>query len=87
MATSVQTLNTAIEPILKNIVNPLIVVAFGFATVVFIYGVIQMIVNEADSEAHTKGRWSMIGGVVGLFIMISAWGIINLVFNTVTTFK
>ncbi len=86
-AVNTKVLAPVLNPIITNIVNPLIAGAFALAVLVFVYGVIQMIVNQTDSEAHTRGRWSMLGGLIGFFIMLSAWGLINVVFNTVSSFR
>ena len=73
----------AVSPIMRTIINPLIDLMFAVAVVVFVWGIIQMIINDTDAEAHRKGRWSMLSGLIGIFIMASAWGIINVVANTV----
>ena len=87
MAINTSTLAPVLDPIITNIVNPLIMGAFALAVLVFVYGIIQFIANPDETDAHTKAKWTMFGGLIGLFIMISAWGLINLVFNTVSTFK
>ena len=76
-------LGSVLTPIITNVVNPIVWLMFAVGVVVFVYGVLQMVWNSADSEAHTKGRNAMIGGVIGMFIMLSAWGIINLISSTV----
>lgn len=73
----------AIDPIIQNIVLPVVFVVFALAVLVFAYGVLKMVFNATDSEEHTRGRWSMLGGVIGMFIMLSAWGIIYFVSGTV----
>ncbi len=76
-----------LAPIFTNVINPLIMLAFAVAVFVFSYGVIQMITHESSDEGRTKGRWAMIGGLIGMTIMLSAWGIIGLVSNTVGQFN
>jgi len=78
---------TAFDPIVINIIKPLVILAFAVAMVVFVWGVVQMVTHEVDAEAHKHGRWSMVGGLAGLLIMSSAWAIINIVRNTVSGFK
>jgi len=72
-----------LNPIIDNIVKPIIILLVAIAVVVFVYGVIQVMIHTADEEEHKKGRMSMISGIIGFFIMLSAWGIVNLVANTV----
>ncbi len=71
-----------IDPIISNIVSPLVMLLFAVAIVVFAYGVFQVV--WGGEEGQKKGKMSMLGGIVGMFIMLSAWGIIYLVANTVT---
>ncbi len=75
----------AIDPIIKNIVNPLVGLMFAVAVVVFAYGIFQVIWNNEDGDARTRGKVSMWSGLLGMFIMVSAWGIIYLIANTVKT--
>ncbi len=72
-----------VNPIISNIVYPAIELLFGVALVVFVYGVLQLVLHGDDEEARKKGKDTMIYGTIGLFIMVSAWGIIHLVSNTV----
>ncbi len=71
------------DPIVDNIINPVIFLMFAVATIVFAYGIFEMIWKGGDPDARAQGRNHMIGGVIGMFIMLSAWGIINLIANTV----
>jgi large-conductance mechanosensitive channel len=72
-----------IAPIMSNIVDPIIGVMFAVGVVVFAFGVIEMIIHGDDAEARAKGRNHMMGGVLGMVVMLSAWGLIYLVSNTV----
>lgn len=74
-----------IDPIITNIVNPVVGLMFAVAVVVFAYGVFEMVWKGGDPDARTVGRTHMIGGIIGMFIMLSAWGIINLIANTVNS--
>ncbi len=59
------------------IVPALITVAIGY----FIWGVISFI-TASDEEAKKIGRTKIINGLIGLFVILSFWGIIALVKNT-----
>ncbi len=76
-------LGGVLNPIITHIVNPIVQLMFAVAVVVFAYGVFQMIWNKIDADGHEKGRNSMVGGLIGMFIMLSAWGIVYLIANTV----
>lgn len=76
------TVSGLIAKISANIINPIIGVVFFGAFVVFTYGIVKMIANEEGSEERTNGKNSIIWGVIGMFIMLSAFGIIRLISNT-----
>lgn len=64
------------------ILNPLIVLMFGIALLVFFWGIFQFILRNDDETAREQGKKSMMWGLVGMFIMFSAYGIINLILNS-----
>ena len=72
-----------VNPIISNIVYPLIELMFGVAVLMFVWGVMQMIISGDDEDARKKSKSTILWGSVGLVIMVSAWGIIYLVSNTV----
>ena len=76
---------TAISPIITNIVNPIIAVLFAVALVVFIWSVAMMIIKGAESEERERFRWAVFGSLIGMFLMMSAWGIIYMISNTIKT--
>ena len=74
---------TVLAPIITNIVNPIILLMFAVAIIMFAWGVIEMMLKGDDSTAREKGRWHMLAGVIGIFIMTSAWGIIWFISDTI----
>ncbi len=66
-----------------NILNPIIAILFALAFVYFIYGVAAYIWNPDNEEARTKGQKSMIWGVVGMFIMVSVFGIMSFLISSI----
>ncbi len=67
-----------------QIINPLITVLFAVAIVVFMFGVIEFLANTDNEEKRDTGKKHMIWGIVGLFIMASAIGIMHLIINTIS---
>ncbi len=62
-----------------------IVVPFimALAFLVFVWGVFQyFIAGGADEEKRTQGRNFVIWGIIGFVLMISLWGIVNLLINS-----
>jgi uncharacterized membrane protein YidH (DUF202 family) len=66
-----------------NILNPLIALMFGLAVLYFIYGVLQYIWNPDNEDARETGRRSMIWGIIGMFIMVSVFGIMRLIISSI----
>ena len=65
------------------ILNPIIALLFGLATCYFIYGVLQYIWNPDNEEARAQGSRSMMWGIVGMFIMVSVFGIMRAIISTI----
>lgn len=72
-----------VNPIVNNIVYPIIQLLFGLAVLYFVYGVLQFVFYPEDSEARKTGKSTILWGSIGMFIMVSAWGIIYFISNTV----
>ncbi|HEY9480947.1 MAG TPA: hypothetical protein VIR98_01790 [Candidatus Paceibacterota bacterium] len=49
------------------------------SVVVIVWGAFQMIYSE---EKRASGRQTVIWGIIGLFVMISIWGFVNILNNT-----
>lgn len=63
--------------------NYLVPLLFAIAFLMFLWGVyLYFIQGAANEEKRTLGRQFVVWGIIGLFIMISIWGIINLLLNS-----
>ena len=61
----------------------LVPVLFAVAFIVFLYGIAQAyIFSKGDEGAVTKGHQLMLWGLIGFAVMISVWGLVNIVVNT-----
>lgn len=70
-----------LSPILTNVraaLDIVVPIAITLALVYFIWQVIQYVI-AADEESKTDKRKKMLYGVVGLFIIIAIWGLINFI--------
>ncbi len=70
------------DAILTVIVNPFIVFLAALAVLLFLWGLLQFMVNAGNEEGRQMGKRHMIHGLIGLFIMISAYGIMYVITNT-----
>jgi TRAP-type C4-dicarboxylate transport system permease small subunit len=64
----------------QYILNPILELLFAVAFVYFIWSVIKLI--NADGSDKAEARTAVMWSVVGMFIMISVYGVINLVLST-----
>ena len=64
------------------ILNPLILLAFALAFLLFFYGIFQFVRSETTDSGREQGKRKIFYGLLGMFIMFSAYGIIHLILNT-----
>jgi hypothetical protein len=64
------------------ILNPLILLLFAIALLIFFWGLVQFINSETADNKREEGKQKLIWGVVGLFVMFSAYGIIHFILDT-----
>jgi len=66
----------------RLILNPLILLAFAIALLVFFWGVFQFIASQTVDTKRDEGKRKIFWGLFGMFIMISAYGLIRLILGT-----
>jgi len=71
--------------LLIDIINQIIVpVLFAIAFIVFVWGAFQTFIVGASSEdVKEKGRNLMLWGLIGFFVMVSVWGLVNILTGTI----
>jgi lysylphosphatidylglycerol synthetase-like protein (DUF2156 family) len=76
---SVETLMLSIN---KVIINPIIILLFALATVLFMYGLIRYLFASDNENVVKETKQHMLWGILGMFIMISVFGIMRLILST-----
>ena len=68
-----------------NTINAVIVpVLFAVAFIVFLWGAFQTFILGANSEeVKTKGKNLMLWGLIGFFVMVSVWGLVNILTGSI----
>ncbi len=74
------------EPLLGDLINyvtctiskSIVPLLFTLATLLFVWGVVQYVINADSEEKRTKGRDFMIWGIVALAVMAGMWGLVNI---------
>lgn len=69
-----------------NIGNTFITVLISLAVVWIIFNVVRYLILGADSEdARAKAKDSILYGVIGLVVILSIWGLVAIVRNSLVT--
>jgi len=64
------------------ILFPIITLLIAVALLVFMWGCFQYIANAANPTARAEGQKAMLWGIIGLFIMLTAYAILSIAANT-----
>lgn len=65
-----------------GILDWVVVILGGFALLVFLYGVLMYIINSGDESKRKESIQYIVYGVIGLFVIISVWGLVNILSGT-----
>ena len=65
--------------IINRSVIPLIM---ALAVVMFIWGVVQYVINSDEEAKKEKGKQFMIWGIIGLTVMVGVWGLVKILGTT-----
>lgn len=65
--------------IISKAVIPLIM---SLALAMFIWGVVQFVINSDEESKKAKGKQFMIWGIIAFTVMISIWGLVKIVGTT-----
>ncbi len=84
LAQSVRNVSDAGTLIINTINNILVPVLFAVAFIVFLWGAFYtFIVGANDTDVKDKGKNLMLWGLIGFFVMVSIWGLVNILTGTV----
>ncbi len=76
-AASANWLDTAATQSLA-VIEQLVLVFAALALIVFLWGMVQFISHADSKERRVLGRQQMLWGIVGLFVVVSVWGFVQL---------
>lgn len=55
---------------------------FILAMTAFIWGIIQYFLNPDNEEKRKSGKSYILWGLISLFVMVSMWGLVNILSST-----
>jgi len=67
--------------LIGRILNAIIPILIAFAVVWFLYGVFSYVFTD-DEDKKKQAKETMIYGVIGIFVMVSVWGLVNILIGT-----
>ena len=74
-----------IDRIENVILNPIITLLFALAVFYFLWGLMDVVSSGDDSSKRTQGRNHIMWRLVGIFIMVAVYGLMNVAINTIST--
>ena len=72
-----------LEAVADQFIFPVIALLGAVALLVFLWGIVEFIRDASSDEGREKGKRHMTYGIIGLFIMTTAWALINVIANTI----
>lgn len=64
------------------LIKPAILLVFTAGFFMFIWGLVEFLYKLGQGGEHKEGKDHMLWGVIGMLIMVSVYGILNLLDNT-----
>lgn len=72
--------STGVIGLLNTVVVPVI---FAFAFAAFVWGVVNyFFLNGGDETKRTEGRQFVLWGIIGMVVLFSVWGFVNIMLST-----
>ena len=85
LAATVNNLSDVGSFIINTINNILVPIIFAIAFIVFVWGAFQTFIMGATNDtAKEKGKELMLWGLIVFFVMVSIWGLVNILTGTIS---
>lgn len=75
-------LDKYLDNIVREIVNPLILLLIAVAFAVFVWGIFKFVRDADDEKKVSEGRVAIFWGLIGFVVMFGVYGILNLATST-----
>jgi len=67
---------------INRVLLSVIPVLMVLATVVFLWGVVMYVIAGGDEEKLGRAKGYIVTGIIGLFVMVAVWGIVQALAGT-----
>jgi hypothetical protein len=74
-----------INKIIEGAVWPFVIFLSSLAVAIFIWGIIEFIAGADNEEKRITGKRHLMWGAIGMFIMFSVYGIIQIIQNFISS--
>ena len=79
----IRTIGDLSVQVLELINSVLVPLVFAIAFLVFIWGLFKFFIAKgAEDESRKQGKQLMVWGLVAFFVMVSVWGLVNILVRT-----
>ncbi len=82
LPTSNKTVGDLFAHVTCLIYKTIIPMFFALAMAMFLWGVVQYVVNEGDEGKREKGKQFMVWGIIGLTVMVTVWALVAVLGST-----
>jgi len=76
-----------LQRITDSVLQPLVSLLMAAAVAYFLFGVMKFVKDQDSETAQQEGKKHMLWGIIGLAIMVSVYGILNLINSFVIGFS
>ncbi|MAZ67201.1 hypothetical protein CL652_00295 [bacterium] len=73
---------TVMGAIVSSIIDPVVLLIFSAGVFLFTWGLVVFLLNLESSEKRQVGVKHMIWGILGVFVMATVFGIIDIITET-----
>ncbi len=77
VAHAASTLSAVIDA-LAGALGAFVSVGVGIALLVFVWGIVQFVLQAGNETQMIEGRKRMLWGVIALFVIVSIWGLVTI---------
>jgi len=71
-----------VSKIQSEILSPLVYLLISVAVIIFLWGVVKYIKSADSEEERIKAKDFIMYGIIGIFVMVSVWGLVNILSGT-----
>ena len=77
-----ETAENLLDRFIDLIINPTIALIFTAGFFLFLWGLVVFLFKLGEGGAPSEGKQHMLWGLIGMLIMVSVYGILNIIENT-----